>query len=471
MHQFTEFDLDTLIPLVKEALECFTAPDDGTSSLASLFLLRLARREPHRNLRQLTNRVLHRAWSELQNVAAEDARFIQMRFFDGETMVSTALGMNISEGHAYKIRNRSIERLARIVLRLEQVARAEQQRLWTQRLAAPTYVDLFGVERHIEDLLPILYRKEPPWIVVLEGIGGIGKTTLAHALMQQVIASCVVDDLAWVSFKPSQLLPTGDVVVTGNETAMESLLRTLVLQLAPDVPVSAQMRQEQMVDILRARLKERVQIVVVDNLESAADLQLLMPLIEELSNPSRFLLTSRTQVASMHPVYRFLVPALSRIDAGLLVQKEAEWGNLHDGMELTEEELDTIYAVVGGNPLALRLVVGLTRSLSLQEVLLMLQEAATHPITLLYRYIFEQAWELLDEAAQNVFVYMPLVARRGDPFEVIRDGCGMDQQPLQDALALLVKLNLVDVIRNGSEYRYGIHSLTRTFLLNDAIEW
>jgi len=42
---------------------------------------------------------------------------------------------------------------------------------------------------------------------------------------------------------------------------------------------------------------------------------------------------------------------------------------------------------------------------------------------------------------------------------------------VQSELDRLVDLNLVNVHRVEPEYRYSIHSLTRTFLLNDAIQW
>jgi len=65
--------------------------------------------------------------------------------------------------------------------------------------------------------------------------------------------------------------------------------------------------------------------------------------------------------------------------------------------------------VVGGNPLALKLVVGQLCVLPLSQVLENLKQARGQTIDDLYTYIYWQAWHTLDETSQKVLLVMPLV--------------------------------------------------------------
>lgn len=55
--------------------------------------------------------------------------------------------------------------------------------------------------------------------------------------------------------------------------------------------------------ILARWLKTKAYLVVVDNLETTADYQSLLPLLQQLANPSKFLLTSRHSLRGQANVY------------------------------------------------------------------------------------------------------------------------------------------------------------------------
>ena len=140
----------------------------------------------------------------------------------------------------------------------------------------------------------------------------------------------------------------------------------------------------------------------------------------------------------------------------------------------SDADLQTIYATVGGNPLALRLVVGQTHIHPLAHVLATLRGAQGYRVEQLYRYIYWQAWENLDSEGQHVLLLMPLVTESGGDLDYLVQMAapsGLTATAVSDALERLVALSLVDSRGGLQERRYTIHALTRTFLQEQVLKW
>ena len=151
--------------------------------------------------------------------------------------------------------------------------------------------------------------------------------------------------------------------------------------------------------------------------------------------------------------------------------------NVRNNAALTaasDAELLPIYTTVGGNPLALRLVVGQTHVHGLSHVLADLHAARGHSVEQLYHYIYWQAWHALDEVAQQTLLMMPLVTEAGGDLAFLTamaTGANLSAAAVSDALTRLVGLSLVDSRGGLHERRYTIHALTRTFLQEQVLKW
>ncbi len=462
---------DLFLP-VEKALNSYHKSEPEPSPFANLYLFQQEKRKSHRTLRQITNRILQHAWEALCQSHPEDANFLQKRFFDSESMQVVANQLHVSSGYVYVLRKRAIRRLAVVLQTLEKKAKSLQQEVWLQRLGNPSNQQLVGVEEHLAHLLERLYADTPPWIVTLEGVGGIGKTSLADALLRRVIGACPFNDIGWVSVQTERLNSIGRLIPTENNAFdAHAIERALVTQLLPDFPIRPNTEAEQLTNVLEERLKALPHLIVIDNLETVADLTMLMPLLERLSNPTRFLLTSRTALPAMHTHYRFLVPSLAQTHAFTLIRQEAEWSNLPEVAAYTDAQLRPIYKTVGGNPLALRLCVGLAHAQSLTEIQQGFEQMPDPRIETLFRFIYQQAWESLDDLSRQIFLYMPLASSQGDTLALIEQTLSLPKPEIIAGLQTLIEMNLVNVNRSAPDYRYSIHNLTRTFLLNDAINW
>jgi hypothetical protein len=151
------------------------------------------------------------------------------------------------------------------------------------------------------------------------------------------------------------------------------------------------------------------------------------------------------------------------------IRQEAGSRGLRVVVEASDADLKRIYETVGGHPLALKLVVGQLASLPLSTVINRLQQAQGKSIEELYTFIYWDVWQLLEPAAQQALLVMPLVEEGA--LEQLLVLSRLDSDQLNRALEQLINLSLVQVGGDLDNRRYSIHRLTETFLLNEALRW
>jgi transcriptional regulator with XRE-family HTH domain len=243
-----------------------------------------------------------------------------------------------------------------------------------KRLALPPLQNLFGVKEIQAQLQQILSQAEAPWLVAIYGIGGIGKTSLAGAMVRPLRSTERFYDTAWVSAKQEEFSPgTGQRQIDRPALDVDTLTNALLEQLGPQIPPTHSAAEK--MAILSDLLKKRPYLVVVDNLETVVDYETLLPLLRKLAQPSKFLLTSRHNLQAHADVFCLNMQELSRNDALALLRYEADVRGLSALAHTPDTILDGIYEIVGGNPLALKLVSGQIGVLPLSQVLDNLKKA------------------------------------------------------------------------------------------------
>ncbi len=278
-----------------------------------------------------------------------------------------------------------------------------------------------------------------------------------------------VADILWVTAQRHRFVTWRGIVApaeTDPALTFESLLDDLAAQL--DHATLLHEPPDRKEAHLRALLKERPYLVVVDNLETAADHQGLVPRLWELAGPTRFLLTSRYSLGQHAGVFCLTLDELSEADSIALMRHEARHRGVPSLTEADDATLHRIYETTGGNPLAIKLVVGQARSLPLDRVLARLREAAGRQYEDLYRFIYWRSWEMLSEDARRVLLAMPALAPSGAYWENLQAATGLPDQRLDAAIERLVEMSLLQV-GGGSETRYTIHQLTYTFILSELL--
>lgn len=337
-----------------------------------------------------------------------------------------------------------------------------------KRLALLPDQPLFGVSQVQQRLRSALEQNESPWLIALDGIGGIGKTSLAAALAREIIPTNRFCDVGWVSAKREEFMPQiGLESIQRPALDADTLTHLLLEQLDPNLSLARSAQEKKA--LLTHLLKKQPYLIVIDNLETITDYQALLPFLRQLAQPSKFLLTSRYNLHAYADVFCLSLKELDQTDSLALLRHEAEIRGVTALVNASEAQLGDIYDVVGGNPLALKLVVGQLCVFPLSHVIENLKQARGKTIDDLYIYIYWQAWHTLDENSQKVLLVMPLA--QGGTFDQLTRVGEIKVDELNEALEYLVRLSLVEVGGNLEQRRYRIHRLTETFLLNEVVRW
>lgn len=469
----TTSDLTDLAQLIHESLVAWDSDTAGASALAGLALVQQAQAANGLTAQRAANQVLLAALDALDAATPEDARLLRRHFLENRPVYVVAREFSVAEATFYKRQRRAIGRLAGVLADLERQARSQHNASAEARLPRIDYGRLFGLEPLLGQLLPLLLSPEPPWLTLLSGLGGVGKTTAARCALQQIVQGAgVLPELGWVSAQ-QQIYHPGGVLTAVSAPALtaDDLLLALAAQLLPDGARVAPFSSQRALDALQARLSQTPHLVVIDNLETVRDLEALLPTLRRLAGPSRFLLTSRRALPGEHDVYHLAVPELSQSDALAMVRFEAQMRNLPAVSQASDADLRPIYETVGGNPLALKLIVGQLYLLPLPQVVENLRQARGRKIADLYRYIYWQAWNRLDADAQEVLLGMPLFAQGGAELASIERVSDVKGGRLVQALERLAHLSLVNVAGDLWQRRYSIHRLTETFMVREVIRW
>ena len=187
------------------------------------------------------------------------------------------------------------------------------------------------------------------------------------------------------------------------------------------------------------------------------------------SAPSKFIITSRLTLQAHSDIFCYSLTELPADAVYSFIRYEAMGRNIARLANATDEQLAGIYRTVGGNPLALKLVIGQVAFLPLQQVLTNLKLATGKKIDQLYTYIYWQAWEMLDDLGRQLFLAMPAV--NDGTFAEVAMASGLDPHETQEPLLRLIDLSLLQLGGDLDEPRYRLHRLTETFLMHEVLKW
>ncbi len=472
------------LPGLKEdlyrALTLYNQGDRAGSPLSMLRIYQQAHYRTGQGTRTVTNRLLDAAIEQLRHEQPTFATILQKRFIEELSAQKVAQELTFEQGTIFIKQRAGLEELAGIIREQEWQAHNEAQAHCFARLESAIHTHLFGIDEAIEGLAQQLMRPDAPWLISIEGIGGIGKSTLADALVRRMLTRGEIGygrlvDIGWVTARQSVLNGGGAIKALPTPAlTSEALLDRLLVQLNGTGAQISGLSETQKRSILQHRLKAQPHLIVIDNLETVVDVEHLLDTIRLLANPTKFLLTSRQNLYFEADLFHWSLGELNPQNTFALIRHEAGIRNLPMLQNASDEELHAIYATVGGNPLAVRLLLGQIHSSSLDQVLDDLQHARGQKAEHLYTYVYRHIWERLDDLTQRILLLMPLAAEQGADLAFLTAmvaAAGINQPTLRDGLDRLVALNLVESRGDLHQRRYAIHSLTRTFLQQDVLRW
>ena len=329
--------------------------------------------------------------------------------------------------------------------------------LWPPNIPADRYYPLPGRERELNQLLEVLGDPQGPSVIVVDGLGGLGKTAMAVELARRALEQNLFEGVVGDNAK-QEILSGGEIIQVREATLdWDGLLDAIARQLGRwEIPT---LKLEEKRVALAHLLRQHRYLILVDNLETTENADALVAHLQGFLDDGRAIVTSRKQVR-----HDFVCPlslwGLTLEDTLFFLHTDAGQRRAQQILDAPEEKLAQVHNTTGGAPLALKLVVAQARHLDLDVVLRQLQQAKGN----LYPFIFRQSWEQLSSVAQRVLIYIGRTVVTTVGWEELASVNIAEDEELIGAVDQLAAYSLLETSSVVGHTRYGIHQLTRQFV-------
>jgi LuxR family glucitol operon transcriptional activator len=221
-----------------------------------------------------------------------------------------------------------------------------------QNLPTRDHTTFIGHEKQLKHLLKLLSWDSRIHRISVEGIGGAGKTTLiveaAYAFLESA-ESPNFDAMIFTSAKPHRLTGTGILPRLKKENTLSEIFRVIARTLQRHDLLMAD-SDRQLEEILDCLSYQRT-LLMIDNLETAADLNDVRSFLFEAPPSVKVLITSRQQAlldVSIH------LESLNKKDSLHLIHHHAQ----EKDIPITPQQAEVIYTTTGGIPAAIVYTIG-----------------------------------------------------------------------------------------------------------------
>jgi tetratricopeptide (TPR) repeat protein len=279
--------------------------------------------------------------------------------------------------------------------------------------------------------------------VVIEGIGGIGKTALALEVAHELWEKGLYEAVVWTTAR-DRALDLNDI--------LDTFARTI------DYPYIAQLPPEGKAPEASKLMRAKKCLLLVDNFETIKD-EAVSGFLLNLPEPSKALITTRHH--ALGEARTIPLKGMEQGEALTLMRAEGQRLGLESVQRAGDEILLRLYEATGGAPLAIKWAVGQIKQKgqSLDSVLDSLYRARGD----LFEFMFSRSWEMLSEHARRILMVMPIFATSASK-EAIEAASDVHTWDLDEGLGQLVEMSLVEVSGGLEEQqRYSVHPLVRAF--------
>lgn len=322
------------------------------------------------------------------------------------------------------------------------------------------YPRFVGRQVELEKLAQLLlpHPRSRHFVITLDGIGGVGKSALALELAYRYrdgYASLPeaerFDAIVWVSAKRTLLTASGIQQRQQRFNTLHDLYGEIGMVL--EQPAIAQSDAAQQTSMVERALAAQRTLLIVDNLETVDDEELLT-FLRELPDPTKAIVTTRHRIDI---AYSMRLSGMPEPDAQALMLVEAA----RKGVDLPPAASVDLFRRTGGIPLAIVWSIGLmSLGYSVESVLRRLGSGQSD----IARFCFAESMaRICGRDAERLLFALALFERSvsramlGEVAGLTDDIIGRD-----DGLAELLQLALVD--QNGE--RFKLLPLTHSFALD-----
>jgi NB-ARC domain len=417
--------------------------------------------ENHKNIISTLKEDFHCNNSDLESWSAIYYRYLAIIPLSVEELSDAA---NVVPQQFRRRINQGLSYLAQKLRRLEMEAE-EARRQTNPSLPLPDFARLVGAEPYLERLSSLFDDEDGPRLVSLEGMGGIGKTALARAFVALPEVSFRWKHILWVSARQYILAEDGHLTSTTESASTLDDVTARLVDLLGMAHVSSKPITERM-ETIQAALTMDAYLIVVDNLETMEEYQQLIPALAQCAGKSRFLITSRQTLRQFPYVQSIPLFELDFNAACELLRAEGKRQGF--ARVLSQDACAELYELVGGVPLAIKLVAAQLHLRTLDTILNGFRQAKGS-IDDLYRYLYWQTWQLLGDPARHLLLAFLPADPEGEDVDFLQMMSGQTEEIFFEALREMDQFSLLETTGDMHTLRYRLHRLTVTFLQTDIL--
>ena len=312
-----------------------------------------------------------------------------------------------------------------------------------------------GREEELKTVLQSLQPNSRTFIVGIEAIGGMGKSTLAIEIGYRCIENDLFESVIWISAKESQLTLHGIEPVIAEAKTLSDILITLGANLGN--PTIGNLSMNDQIKRAYQLLSKRTTLLILDNFESLSrnEQRDILDFLRRSPITLKVVITSRERVSEGQIIR---LQGLSFEESSALLEWDAQQKNIH----LTKDQNKYLVDLTGGLPLALLWVQGQIAVLgySATQVLDKLSLDTDIPIL---EYCFNHSWNLLRYGGEKKLLFILALLPDSVSREALAEISGIDDSDsFEVAVSDLLQLTLIDH-EHGRDY-FSILPLTRRFI-------
>ena len=312
-----------------------------------------------------------------------------------------------------------------------------------------------GREEEIKTILQSLQPNSRTFIVGIEGVGGMGKSTLAIEISHLCIENDLFEAVIWISAKESVLTLHGIEPVIPEAKTLSDILITIGTNLGN--PTIGNLSIQDQIKRAYNLLSRRTTLLVLDNFESLSknEQRDILEFLRRSPITLKVVITSRERVSEGQIIR---LQGLSAEESNALLEWDAQQKNIH----LTKDQSNYLVDLTGGLPLALLWVQGQIAVLgySAAQVLDKLSLDTDIPIL---QYCFNHSWNLLRHSNEKKILFILALLPEAVSREALKEIAGIEDSDIFDnAASDLLQLTLIEP-ESDKDY-FNILPLTRRFI-------
>lgn len=245
-----------------------------------------------------------------------------------------------------------------------------------QNLPARECRAFVGRSQEIARLMELLDSQHSAHLISVDGIGGVGKTTLvvevAYRCLEasqhsnlQIVSTPTFEAIIFTSAKQNYLTANGLLPRLTFQRTLRDICREIAYTL--DFLQITNLPYQEQIELIRQKLSQIKTLLIVDNLETIENKQEVLSFLYDLPPTVKVIVTTREQ-ALFVPIRLDCLPK----EHGLrLIQHEAKEKNLN----LSAEQSQLLFEGVSGVPAAIIYAIGqMAAGYLLQDVLLQIKQ-------------------------------------------------------------------------------------------------